>query len=166
VPAEEGRDPASASGRTRRPAVFEVADALTAPQIRLVERAEHEPLAGRIYGLALRTGRVLALRTGRVAWRARLPRPVLGSSTSGLAAGEGVLVVPATGCSRRSDDTQGPPAKLVAGGLACAGGGTAYFFFGGMSTRLIAWITPFDAATSACTTLAPATRTLRPLLRT
>jgi outer membrane protein assembly factor BamB len=45
--------------------------------------------SGRIYGLVL--------RTGRVAWRARLPRPVLGSSTSGLAAGEGVLVVPAYG---------------------------------------------------------------------
>lgn len=49
--------------------------------------------SGRIYGLAL--------RSGRVAWRARLPRPVLGSLNQtparGLAAGEGVLVVPAYG---------------------------------------------------------------------
>jgi outer membrane protein assembly factor BamB len=46
--------------------------------------------SGRIYGLAL--------RSGRVAWRARLPRPVLAPApTTGLAAGEGLLVVPAQG---------------------------------------------------------------------
>jgi outer membrane protein assembly factor BamB len=47
--------------------------------------------SGRIYGLAL--------RSGRVAWRARLPRPALGSLNPGwgMAAGEGVLVVPAFG---------------------------------------------------------------------
>jgi outer membrane protein assembly factor BamB len=50
--------------------------------------------SGRIYALSL--------RRGRVRWRARLPRPVLGSDERsgfhhGLAAGEGLLVVPAFG---------------------------------------------------------------------
>jgi outer membrane protein assembly factor BamB len=49
--------------------------------------------SGRLYGLSL--------RSGRIAWRTRLPRPVLGSLMGGLggglAAGEGLLVVPSFG---------------------------------------------------------------------
>jgi hypothetical protein len=44
-PAEDSRDPPPAPRRARRPSVLEVADASTAPEVRLVERAEHEPLA-------------------------------------------------------------------------------------------------------------------------
>jgi hypothetical protein len=88
-----------------------------------------------------------------------------------LAERVGVVSQHASRASLRTSRSWSLPVTHMAPGGLAAGGPDAserdrYFFFGGMSTRLIAWITPFDAATSACTTLAPATRTLRPRLRT
>jgi hypothetical protein len=58
--------------------------------------------------------------------------------------------------------TEAPGRSDAPGGLSCG----VCDYWGGISTRLMAWITPFEVRTSAWTTRAPPTRTVPPRVLT